>query len=218
MKRKIFVVDDHAVTRMGYASLINREPDLMVCGESDAAPAALQQIPELTPDLVIADITLGGMNGIELTQRLRYLMPDLPVLVVSMHEDSRCAELALQAGARGYVTKSEVHEVIVAAIRKVLQGDIFVCESINEKILAHYAGLPIPGEEPVPALELSDRELEVFEHLGRGRTTQEIAARLKISPKTVEAHRSHIKAKLDIDTNTRLVQRAVQWVEHHDVC
>lgn len=210
---RIFIVDDHPVMRRGYANIIREEMDLEVCGEAGEGMEALEKIRKLRPDLVISDLTLGsGIGGLELIKTLQAELPDLPILVVSMHDESLYADRALKAGAKGYVMKAEADTIIVKAVRRVLRGGIYVSEEVSEKILMHFAGGHLDaGQSPLEGL--SDRELEVFEHLGHGRTTEEIAEAMLISPKTVESYRSRIKEKLAVEHNTELIRRAVQWVE-----
>lgn len=212
MGYKIFVVDDHPLMRRGYASLINQEPDLKLCGEAGSADEALEKVQESRPDLVIADISMEGMNGIELIKHLHARKPDLPVLVVSMHDELLYAERALSAGARGYVMKNEVDTSVIGAINKILQGGLYVSERMQSRILAQYAtGRHV---ERAPLEQLADRELEIFELIGRGMSTRQIAETLHISPKTVESHRGRIKAKLGIESTGELRQRAVLWLHN----
>jgi len=211
VKRTIFVVDDHPVVRWGYISLINLEPDLEVCGEADTAFEALDKIPETNPDLAIVDISLEGMNGIELTKQLQVLHPDLPVLIVSMHDEVLYGDRALRAGARGYIMKREVRTKIVEAIRRLLNGGTYLSDQMSARLLNQYQGGRF--DERSPLERLSDRELEVFELYGRGYSTREIAEALFISRKTVESHRNRIKDKLGIESTAQILQRAVQWVQ-----
>ena len=210
---RIFIIDDHPVMRRGYAALIREEIDLDVCGEAGEGLEALDKVRHLDPDLVVTDLSLGaGMGGLELIKTLQSERPDLPVLVVSMHDESLYADRALKAGAKGYVMKAEADTTIVRAIRRVLRGGIYVSEGVSEKILMQFAG-GRAAEGQTPLETLSDRELEVFEHLGHGRTTAEIAEAMLVSPKTVESYRARIKEKLGAEHNTELIRRAVQWVE-----
>ena len=211
MKRTVFVVDDHPVVRWGYISLINLEPDLEVCGEADTAFEALDKIPEANPDLAIVDISLEGMNGIELTKQLQALHPDLPVLIVSMHDEVLYGDRALRAGARGYIMKREVRTKIVKAIRRLLRGGTYLSDQMSARLLNQYQGGRF--DERSPLERLSDRELEVFELYGRGYSTREIAEALFISRKTVESHRNRIKDKLGLESTSQFVQHAVQWVQ-----
>ena len=215
MKRKIFVVDDHPVMRKGYLFLIAQEPDLEGCGEAGTALEALEKIPEARPDLVIVDISLGGMSGLELIKHLQVPFPDLPTLVVSTHSESLYGERALLAGARGYIMKSEVDATVIEGIRRILKGGFYLSEQMGTKILLQYQKMGgLPSAEAGTSIErLSDRELEIFELMGQGYTTKEVAEALLISPKTVESHRGRIKDKLAIETTTELLQRATLWVE-----
>ena len=210
MTHRIFVVEDHALTRRGYTSLIGEEPDLVVSGEAASAEEALVALRTAEADLVVMDLTLGGMSGLELLKHLRAERPELPVLVVSMHDESLYGERVLRAGARGYVMKSEVDRVIVDAVRRVLRGGMYVSELMSTKILMQYAGAsPAPAS---PVAGLSDRELEVFEHLGRGLSTAEAAEAMVVSTKTVDTYRARIKEKLGVASHAELLRRAAEWV------
>ena len=211
VKRTIFVVDDHPVVRWGYISLINLEPDLEVCGEADTAFEALDKIPEARPDLAIVDISLEGMNGIELTKQLQVLHPDLPVLIVSMHDEVLYGDRALRAGARGYIMKREVRTKIVEAIRRLLSGGSYLSDQMSTRLLDQYQSGRFDERSPIE--RLSDRELEVFELYGRGYSTREIAEALFISRKTVESHRNRIKDKLGLESTSQFLQHAVQWTQ-----
>jgi DNA-binding NarL/FixJ family response regulator len=216
MKHKIFVLEDHAVMRRGYRALINGEMDIEVCGEAGTALEALDRIPEVDPDLVIADISLEGMNGIEFIKHLQARHPGLEVLVVSMHDESLYAERALQAGAAGYLMKKEAESRVIPAIRRILTGRYYVSDRIENRIMERFAGRMSPSrvaEVDNPLESLSDRELEIFELHGRGLGTREMAETLDISPKTVATHRGRIKAKLGISTTPELVRRAVVWIQ-----
>lgn len=213
MKRKVFVVDDHSVMRWGYIALINQEPDLTVSGEAETALEALEKIAREMPDLVLVDISLDGMNGLELTKHLQALYPELPILIVSMHDETLYGERALRAGARGYVMKREARTTIVDAIRRVLNGSFYLSDMMSTKILLQYQGRRFE-EERSSVERLSDRELDVFELFGRGYSTRQIAEALLISPKTVESHRNRIKDKLAIESTPELLQRAVLWVQN----
>ena len=215
MPHRIFIVDDHPVMRRGYASLINAEMDLEICGEADSARDALDKYQDANPSLMIVDLTLKGMGGLELIKRLQTQDPDLPILVVSMHDESLYAARALRAGARGYIMKSEVESEIVQAIRRILKGSVYVSDELSTKILLRYTGAT-PGEGDSPLDQLSDREIEVFEYMGRGFTTREIAEKLALSPKTIDSYRTRVKEKLAIDSNAELIRRAVLWVESQD--
>ncbi len=212
MKRKIFVVDDHAVTRKGYVFLINEEPDLEVCGEAASALEALDKIPGAAPELVITDVTMEGLSGLELVKHLQQQHPDLPVLIISMHDEALYADRALRAGARGYLMKNEAGPKVVDAVRRILRGGRYVSEAMSDRILAQFSG-QTPKGEGSPVEQLSDRELEVFEHLGRGLKTSEIAEAMLISPNTVESYRARIKEKLGLKEANELLRYAMQYAQ-----
>ncbi len=209
-KKKILIVDDHPIMRQGLALLIRTDSTLEVCGEADSASKAVEATMRLKPDLVIADISLPGRNGLELIKDLHALQPGLPVLVVSMHDEAIYAERVLRAGGRGYVMKGEGGQKLMTAIHQVLSGGIFVSQNISAQILELFSGRRA-GTSPVE--KLSDREFEVFQLIGQGRSTREIAAELHISIKTVEVHRVNIKEKLDLKTASELIHFAVRWVD-----
>ena len=211
---RIFVVDDHAVMRRGYQFLIEAEPGLVFAGEAASAEDALVQIPELRPDLVVTDVALGGLNGIELVKRLRALDPALPVLVVSLHDEGSFAERALRAGARGYVKKGDDASAIVEAIRRLLAGGFYFSDAVQQHLFVQRHGRTPASRSALDTL--TDRELELFEHIGQGRTTVQIAEAMHISPKTVETHRSRIKDKLGTPTVAELARRAVLWVSEQE--
>jgi DNA-binding NarL/FixJ family response regulator len=217
MARRIFIVDDHPIMRRGYASLIGREPDLEICSEAGSAVEALSTIGNCSPDLAIIDISLGGMNGLELIKQLLAQRPHLLILVVSMHDESLYAERVLAAGAKGYIMKSVVDRTVIDAIRRILTGGYFVSEKMSSRFLSQLGGRRTAASPRMLVANLSDRELEVFELLGHGRTTAEIASALTISPKTVETHRARIKEKLGVATGRELLLYAVRWVERDDM-
>ena len=209
---RILIVDDHPLMRKGLAMTIGAEPDLEVVAQVENAEDALEALEETEPGLAIVDISLPGMSGLELLKHMQALRPELPVLVVSRHDESLYAERAIRAGARGYVMKLEAADVIVKAIRRVLNGGIYVSDEINERLLLGMArGRDSLAKSPLEVL--SDRELEVFELTGRGRSTREIAEKLYLSIKTVESYRARIKEKLNLNNAAELMQHAVNWVE-----
>lgn len=211
--RRVLIVDDHPIVRNGLGQLIGQEDDLTVCGEASDAIEALECARALKPDLVLVDISLGGSNGIELTKTMRERCPDVAVLVLSMHDESLYAERALRAGAKGYVMKQEAAETVLKAIRKVLQGGLYVSESVAARLLQEFVeGSSEPSRGGVEAL--SDRELEVFELIGGGIATRDIATKLRLSVKTIETHRAHIKQKLNLKSGTELLHHAVHWSEN----
>lgn len=209
-RRRILVVDDHPIVRQGLALLINQEPDLIVCGEAGDARHALDAIGTTHPDILVLDISLPGPDGIDLVKHVRATAPDLPILVLSMHEETVYAERALRAGANGYIMKQEATEKVLVALRRILGGGLHVSERIASQMRNPLAGgSGKPARTPVASL--SDRELEVFRLIGEGRGTREIAARLDLSIKTVESYQAHIKAKLALHSSRELVQYAVEW-------
>lgn len=213
--RSILIVDDHPLFREGLVHLIRQERDLTVCGQAGTATEAMALVERLRPALVLLDISLPDRNGLELIKDLHALRPELPVLVISMHDESLHAERVLRAGARGYIMKQEGGSKILDAIRQVLAGQIYVSEKMSELILERLAGQRPKGSRS-PIEKLSDREFEVFSLLGQGLATREIARRLNLSVKTVEVHRVNIKRKLGLRTATELVRHAVRWVETAD--
>ena len=209
-KRTIFLVDDHPVVRQGLALLINREADLMVCGDAEESAAALRGIEQLKPDLIVVDISLNGPDGLDLLKNIRAKDANLPVLVLSMLDESLYAERSLRAGANGYIMKQEATERVLVAIRRILSGEIYVSDGIADRILQQFAG-GARVEQRSPVACLTDRELEVFRLIGEGHGTRQIAEELRISVKTVESYQAHIKEKLSLKNARELVQRAIQW-------
>ncbi len=210
--KRILIVDDHPMMRQGLAQLIAAERDLVVCCEADTARQAFERISRDKPDLALVDISLPDKNGLELIKDVRAIHPDLPVLVVSMHDESLYAERVLRAGGRGYVMKQEGGKVLMQAIRQVLAGQIYVSDKMSARILEVFSG----GHRESGAARLgrlTDREFEVFQLIGHGRSTREIAEHLHLSVKTVEVHRANIKKKLRIKTATDLVRYAVRAAE-----
>jgi DNA-binding NarL/FixJ family response regulator len=208
---RIFIVDDHAVVRDGLAQLLRGEPGFAVCGEAGSAEEALDVAARASPDLAIVDISLGGANGLELIKNLRVLQPGLRILVLSMHDEAHFAERALRAGAHGYVMKREARARIMEAVRAVCAGDVYVSDRIRQSMLHQYLHGSAPGERS-PISRLTDRELEVLALLGRGESSKEIAARLHLSQKTVDTHRTHLKEKLNLKDTIELVRFASQWI------
>lgn len=199
--------------REGLRQLLDGQADLKVSATAEDASSALKLAGDLPPDLAIVDISLRESSGLELIKDLRLRHPQIPILVLSMHDEVLYAERVLRAGAEGYVMKSESGEVIIAAIRQVLAGRIYLSDVMATRLLGHLAGRKDANPPQSPVETLSDRELEVFTLLGRGRTTREIANTLHVSIKTIEAHRANIKQKLGITTAPELIRRAVNWVE-----
>ena len=210
-KIRILLVDDHAVVRFGIAQLINRQPDMIVCGEEEDASRALGAIATLKPQLVIADISLKDSSGLELMRNIKAQYAGMPVLVVSGHDESVYAEIAFRAGALGYLMKEEALDKIVMAIRRVLSGAIYVSDSLAAKMLQQQIrGQTSINESPVK--DLSDRELEVFQLIGQWKSTRDIADELHLSVKTIEYYREQIKRKLSLKNAAELTQRATAWV------
>ncbi len=209
-KRKVFLVDDHSLARMGLKRLIELESDLTVCGEAGDAAAALKALASAKPDVLVADLGLPDMGGLELIKLVRQQMPKLPVLVISMQDEAVYAERAFKAGARGYVMKTESAEKVIPALREVLAGKRHMSEAIREKMLDRLADGENPSEGSAVD-QLSDRELQVFELIGQGLKTGEIADKLHLSVKTVESYREQIKIKLKLSTASELAQYAIQW-------
>jgi DNA-binding NarL/FixJ family response regulator len=209
-KKTVFVVDDHPIVRQGLALLINQETDLTVCGEAEEMYSALSAIQAVRPDILIVDISLNGPDGLELLKNIRLGAPRLPVLILSMHDESIYAERALRAGANGYIMKQEATEKVLVALRRILSGEIYVSDRIANSMLRHYARGVNPSEHSSIS-DLTDRELEVFRLIGEGHGTRQIAETLHLSVKTVESYQAHIKEKLSLRSARELVQHAVQW-------
>jgi DNA-binding NarL/FixJ family response regulator len=210
--KKILVVDDHPMMREGLAQLVGNEPDLIVCGEAGDANEAMAKIQSLKPDLVIADITLPGKNGLELIKDIQAQYQGLSVLIISMHDESLYAERVLRAGGRGYIMKQEGGKKLMAAIRQVLEGKIYVSEKMSAKVLELFSGHR-PGSTSSPVESLTDREFEIFQLIGKGLTTLQMAQQLHLSPKTIEVHRANVKTKLNLKTAPELLRYAVRWLE-----
>ena len=207
-KQKVFLIDDHPIVRQGLALFIDREPDLMVCGEADGANSALQAIRESVPDFVVLDISLDGPDGLELLKTLRATYPNLPVLILSMHDESAYAERALRAGANGYIMKQEATEKVLTAIRQILRGDVYLSERLTKRMLQQFVHGAVSPRDPLA--NLSDRELEVYRLIGAGHGTRQIADELHVSTKTVETYQAHIKEKLSLRNARELVQHAIE--------
>jgi DNA-binding NarL/FixJ family response regulator len=214
VKRKVLLVDDHACVREGIAELINHQDDLVVCAEAENAQSALPEIAAKNPDIAIIDISLDGRSGLELVKDIRNQYPKLPTLVLSMHDENLYAERVLQSGARGYIMKRQSKSNLLAGIRQVLNGQYYVSEKISARLLDRFAQRKnVPSTPTVTSL--SDRELEVFEMIGQGRSTHEVAAKLSLSVKTVATHRENIKKKLNLQSAPELVRHAVLWAKEH---
>lgn len=203
-------MDDHPIVREHLTALINQENDLEVCAQADDARKAMTAIATRKPDLVIVDLSLKGVHWLELMKDVRARYPSLPMLVLSMHDESLYAERTLRAGGQGYISKHEATTKVMTAIRRVLKGEIYLSEKMSTKLLHAY----VRGRPPaaLPVTQLTDRELEVFELVGHGRTTQQIAQALRLDMSTIETYRSRIKEKLALGSSTELIQHAVEWV------
>jgi DNA-binding NarL/FixJ family response regulator len=207
-KSRVLIIDDHVMVREGVAGIIQHEPDLDVCGTATTANEGLGLLGKLKPDLVLVDITLPGKNGIEFIKDARAMNPGLPILVMSMHDESLYADRVLRAGGRGYIRKQEGGEKLIGAMRRVLRGEIAVSEKVTGRLLEKFSGRTTMDS---PLEGLSDRELEVFQLIGQGKTMKEIGHDLHLSPKTVEVHRSHIREKLGVGSAAELVAFAARW-------
>ncbi|MBV9007656.1 MAG: response regulator transcription factor [Verrucomicrobia bacterium] len=215
MNTRVVVVDDHPMFRERLVQLIEKEPEMEVCAEADNVPDALARIRENKPEVAILDITLKGSNGLELLKDLRAHGLNVPVLVLSMHEESLYAERALRAGARGYITKYEPSSRVLGALREVLRGEIYLDAKVMARIVKRAVGKR-KDDQLNPIERLSDRELEVFDLLGRGRTTREIGARLHVGLTTVDTYRARIKEKLRLENGARLFAEASRWVQSRE--
>jgi DNA-binding NarL/FixJ family response regulator len=211
-KKTVLLVDDHPFMRAGLAQLIERQADLAVCGEAGNPVEAIRELAKTRPNLVLTDITMPGRSGLEFIKDLRAQHPDLLILVVSMHDEAIYAERALRAGARGYIMKEAGGDNLLAAIRQVLRGEVYVSPTMSARILDNLSGRRPRGSSS-PIERLTDREFEVFQLIGHGKSTRDIAEQLHLSPKTVDVHRGNIKEKLGLTDATALVRHAVRWVE-----
>lgn len=211
-KKRVMLVDDHPMTREGLAANFNRQPDLTVCGEAGSPAEAMAALPKLAPDLLVTDMTMPGRGGIEFIKDVHALAPELPILVLSMHDEMMYAERALRAGARAYLMKDAGSAKLLEVARVVLSGEAYVSAKVSARMLDAVTGRKPRGSNS-PIEKLSDREFEVFRLLGHGKTTKEIAESLNLSPKTVDVHRAHIKEKLQLRDATTLLHHAVRWVE-----
>ena len=208
--RSVLIVDDHPIVRQGLALLINRESDLVVCGDAEEANSALQRIETLRPHVVVVDLSLNGPDGLDLLKSIRMRDANLPVLILSMLDELLYAERALRAGANGYIMKQEATEQVLVALRRILGGEIYLSDRMANKLLHRFAS-GSSTEAHSPITDLTDRELEVFRLIGEGLATRQIAEQLHLSVKTVESYQAHIKDKLSLNNGRELVQRAIQW-------
>src|SRR5687768_16955231 len=212
-KTKIYIIDDHPIMVQGLKELINSQKDLRVIGFSEDWHVALEQVKKLAPDLILLDVTLKDANGIEVLKNLKIHVPHIKILMLSMHDENLYAMRSLKAGAQGYIMKQEGVDQVLAGIRQVLSGDVYLSESMSKRTMFQLLGRNASNRSGSPLEDLSDRELEVFTLIGQGCTTRQIAERLFLSIKTVETHRAHIKEKLNLKNSTELVQHAIHWRE-----
>lgn len=210
-KIRVLIVDDHPLVREGMASLLSKQPDFEVCGEAEDIPAALRLVDEIQPHVVTIDISLKSGSGLDLVRSIAAMEPTIRMLVCSLHDDTLYAERALQAGALGYVNKHEAPRTIVKAIRQALDGRVYLSERMSERLAQRLVGVRENNTRSSVEL-LSSEELEVFQMIGQGRVTSEIAAALKLGINTVDSHRRNIKVKLHLESASQLVREATQWV------
>jgi len=209
-RHRVFIVDDHPLVREGLANLINQQPDLVVCGQAEDAAQTLAGIGASRAELALIDISLKTASGLELVKDLKVHFPEVALIVLSMHDEMLYAERAIRAGARGYVMKRETTKEVLTAIRRVLQGDVYVSERVVN-LMARRLGSPRKAAAATPVEQLSDRELEIFRLLGQGRTTSQIATDLHLSLKTVQAYCARAKEKFGVDSLTELLRAAIRW-------
>lgn len=208
-KQKVFLIDDHPVLRKGLGRLIDDQPDLAMCGEAESPAEAMRLLPAAKPDVVIVDLTLKGGDGLELCKQIRDRFTTLAILVVSMHDESLYAERTLKAGARGYVMKQEPQETIMSALRIVARGEVYLSPPMSAKLLRSFSGVK-SDSDLAPLERLTNRELEIFRLIGEGQSVRTIAEKLFLSTKTVEAHKEHIKLKLNLKSSNELLQYAIE--------
>lgn len=209
-KFKVLLIDDHPIVRQGLALLISREADLTVCGEAEGARSGLHAVATLNPDIVVLDLSLSGPDGLDVLKEIRMKSGDLPVLILSMHDESIYAERALRAGANGYIMKQEATEKVLVAIRRILHGDVYLSERLTSAMLNQFVH-GTASTKSSPIVNLTDRELEIFRLIGEGHSTRQIADELHLSVKTIESHQAHIKEKLALRNARELVQHAIEW-------
>jgi DNA-binding NarL/FixJ family response regulator len=210
-RRKVLIVDDHPIIRQGLRIVIDQQPDMVVCGEAGTVSDALQAMDRTVPDLAIVDLSLKDSNGLDLIKDIALRWPSVQVLVLTMWDEEFYAERVLRVGARGFVTKDEGPPKVVDALRRIIRGEIHLSDQMARRLLRKFAGNPMPSASLVDSL--TDRELQVLHLVGSGLPTREIAERLRISTKTVDSHREHIKHKLKLESATELLKHAIQWVQ-----
>ena len=212
---KILIVDDHPLLRQGIAQLINQQKDMHVCGQAEESRQVVDMVKKTSPDIIVLDVSLKGANGIELLKDIKTYFPKIKVLVLSMHDETVYGPRAIRAGAAGYVMKHEAIDRVITALRKILQGELYLSDAMSARMLHRMIGHSSPTANPID--ELSDRELEVFNLLGKGLSTRAIAEQLHLSVKTIESHRAHIKEKLSLENATELMHHAIQWVQSENL-
>ncbi|MGB7219771.1 MAG: response regulator transcription factor [Vicinamibacterales bacterium] len=210
---RVVIIDDHPIVRTGLTELINHQADMTVCGESDTAEGGLERIRADHPDVAIVDLSLGTTSGLQLIKTLNASLPNVRVLILSMHDETLHAERALAAGARGYIMKQEAPQNLIAAIRCVASGKTYVSPQMSERIVARVSAGGAKRDEPAPLERLTDREREVFALIGRGLATRDIATRLDLSTKTIETYQARIKEKLGLASGHELIRAAVAWTQ-----
>jgi len=215
-KRKVLIVEDHPIVRYGIKRILNSEPDLAVCGDVESAEQAIESLKTVMPDIMVVDISLKHTDGLQLTRIIKARHPDLPILILSMHDERIYANKALRAGANGYVMKEESTEKLVSAIRNILQGDIYVSEDVKKNVLQTIAGKQNESNN-TSITKLSDREYEIFLLIGTGLSCRAIAKKLCLSIKTVETHRARIKQKMGLDSSTKLILAAMEWAQRENL-
>ena len=211
MKKRILLVDDHPLIRKGIALTLEEDLSFEVCSQLSDAEQALSQINTINPDAAVVDVSLPGMNGIELVKHLRNMKPDLKILIVSRHDEELYAERAIRAGANGYIMKQEAGDVLVKGLHKIFNGGVYVSEAVSSRMLQNMMNNKKPIDSS-PLEILSDRELEVFEHVGRGVTTKEIAERMHVSVKTIETYKARIREKMGLESSHEITRLAIQWI------
>ena len=211
-RTRIFLVDDHPLMRAGLALLVNRQPDMFVCAEAGKPVEVFGLVPQVRPDLVLTDLTMPGRSGLEFIADLIALRPGVPILVISMHDEMMYAERCLRAGARGYIMKDADNDELLLALRCVIAGETYLSPRASEMVLRTVSGRKARSFD-FPIQSLSDREFEIFQLVGKGVSTREIAVQLHLSPKTVDVHRGNMRRKLALKDATALVRHAVRWVE-----
>lgn len=210
-KLRVLLIDDHPITRQGIRALVNQQLNTEVCAEADNAGQALQMVAEVKPDVVILDISLPATNGIELTKQIKAIAPNMPILVVSMHDESLYAERAIRAGAMGYVMKEEAGDKVALALQHLLRGEMYLSAKMKQRMLHRFVNKR--GDTAEFAIDtLSNREMEVFRLIGNGFSTRQIATQLGLSAKTIDSYREHLKVKLGLDNGADLIRHAIQWV------